>query len=535
MSLLIMSITVLSLLAAFSTAFAASATHRNLAVTDTVLRSVSEQVVAAFQQTSSPVYAGCPTATTSYYDSELASALTAPAPYSTSYTGTITALAYWSGSDFSLTPSTCTSGTTGPEQLTLEVVGPRGASESTVLVVSGVGQIVVAPSVQLAAPSITGLVAPSGSTGAISVSFSGSSNAPASQTYSARACVDAAMTMKCVTDTDFTSGATVSGLIAGTTYYVTIEADPSTGYLSATSPVASGESSGVSTSPTVSSVSPSTTTSGALVVTFVGLTNPPSGQTYSVDTCLDSAMSSGCVVVNSFTSGATVSGLTAGSAYYVTVTANADGAQPASTSVVASPAVRATQQLASPTSVVASSSPTTAGVVDATFTPPSNAPAGQTYQALACTNSSMTSGCVSASPFASGDQIVGLTPGTAYYVTVNAIASSGYLSSTSAPSNAALATTQLAAPTITSTASNASGSAAANYSDSTNAPASQTYTVTFCLDAAMTSGCVTSAQYVSGSNVYGLNSGASYYVTVSADASSGYLSATSKESTVNVS
>ncbi|OYV65066.1 MAG: hypothetical protein B7X07_04410 [Actinobacteria bacterium 21-64-8] len=533
-ALLVMSITVVSLLVGFSTAFSASATHRNLAVTDTVLRSVTEEVFSAFQQVNSPVYVACPTATTSYYNSELSSALTPPSPYDTSYTGSITQVAYWSGSNFSLDSSTCTSGSTVPQQLTLQVLGPRGASESTVFVISGSGQIIVAPSVQLNAPTISSVATPSATSGVLAITYAASSNAPSGQTYTAKACLDSAMTLQCVSDTSYASGSDISGLIPGSTYYLTISADPSTGYLSATSSQVSAVATGTSSTPTVTSVTSSTTTTGALVVSYVGLSSPPSGQTYSVQACTDSAMSLNCVSQGSFVSGATLGGLAAGSRYYVTVTANSNGSTPASTSVVASPAKLATVQLGAPSSISGSPSTTTAGVIDVSFVAPTNAPSKQSYSGLACTNIAMSTGCVSVSSIYSGAQITGLTPGTSYYFTISALASSGYLSSTSAVSNGVQATTSLTPPSITSTSSPSSGTATIAYSGSSNAPSGQTYTATACTNVSMTLGCLSVNSYVSGASLSGLSSATTYYVTISANASSGYLSATSSVKSVNV-
>lgn len=533
-ALLVMSITVVSLLVAFSTAFSASATHRNLAVTDTVLRSVSEQVYSAFEQIDTPVYAACPTATTSYYDSELASALTPPSPYNTSYSGSITQVAYWSGSDFSLLSSTCTSGATVPEQLTLQVLGPRGASESSVFVVSGTGQIIVAPSVQLNSPTISGVTAPSATSGELAITYGASSNAPSAQTYTAKACLDSAMTLQCVSDTSYTSGAGIAGLIAGTTYYVTISADPSTGYLSATSTESSAVASGTSSVPTVTSVTSSTTTTGALVVSFVGLSSPPSGQTYTAEACTDSAMTMHCVSQGTFTSGTTLGGLAPGTHYYVTVTADANGSTPAATSVVASPAKLATEQLSAPSSLSGSPSSTTSGVIDVSFAAPTNAPSSQSYSGVACTNIAMSTGCVSVSSIYSGAQIAGLTAGTTYYFTISALASSGYLGSTSAVSNGVTATTALTSPSISSTSSPSTGTATITYSGSSNAPSGQTYTATACTNASMTLGCLGVNSYVSGASFSGLNSATTYYVTITASASSGYLAAVSSVKSVDV-
>ena len=533
-ALLILGITVVSLLVAFSTAFSASATHRNLAVTDTVLRSVSEQVYSAFQQIATPVYAACPTATTDFYNTVLASALTPPAPYNSTYTGSISSVSYWSGSNFSLTPSSCTSGTTVPEQLTLLVVGPRGASESTVFVVNGSGQIIVAPSVQLSAPTITSVTAPASTSGVIALAYNGSANAPGGQTYTASACLDASMSIRCVNDDSYVSGSNIAGLIAGATYYATVSADASTGYLKATSSQTSGVASGTSNAPTVSSVTSSTATAGALVVSYVGISSPPPGQTYTVTACSDSSMSANCQSQSLFTSGATLTGLTSGMRYYVTVTADAHDLTPAATSVVASPARLATVLLSSPASLSGTPSSTTAGVINVSFGAPNNAAPGQTYSARACTNVSMSSGCVSVSSVYSGSQVTGLAAGTSYYFTITALPSSGYLTSTSAVSSAVKATTTLVAPSVLSTSSPSTGTATVSFSGSSNAPSGQTYKATACTNTSMTNGCVSVSAYTSGASITGLSSSTTYYVTVTALASSGYLASTSKTANVNV-
>jgi len=70
-------------------------------------------------------------------------------------------------------------------------------------------------------------------------------------------------------------------------------------------------------------------------------------------------------------------------------------------------------------------------------------------------------------------------------------------------------------------------------STSSTRPRRQTYTVKACTNAAMTTGCVTAASYVSGTKPHRLAytpglGGTDYYVTATANASAGYLaSATS--------
>ena len=95
-----------------------------------------------------------------------------------------------------------------------------------------------------------------------------------------------------------------------------------------------------------------------------------------------------------------------------------------------------------------------------TFTAPTPVPGTQTYTALACTNSAMNTGCVGPAAVVTGGQITSLafTPGTVgtnYYVTITAVASTGYLASTSAYAGPQAEESQVGAPTGYSTASRA--------------------------------------------------------------------------------
>jgi hypothetical protein len=166
----------------------------------------------------------------------------------------------------------------------------------------------------------------------------------------------------------------------------------------------------------------STTTAGAVTATFTASTGT-APSSYSAKACTNSGMTTGCVTQNSYTSGAQLTGLTAGTNYYVTITANPPAGYVAATSSVGGPST-ATTQLNAPTGVTLATSGTTALTV--TFTASSNAASGQTYTAKACTNSGMTTGCVSQT-IASGGNVTGLAASTSYYVTVTANASSGYL------------------------------------------------------------------------------------------------------------
>ena len=142
----------------------------------------------------------------------------------------------------------------------------------------------------------------------------------------------------------------------------------------------------------------------------------------------------------------------------------------------------------------------------------------------------MTTGCVTQASYTSGAQLTGLVQGTKYYVTITAVSSSAaYAASTSGVSSpSVLATVQLVAPTITSVvpSTTTAGQLTITYSGSPNAAGGQTYTATACTNAGMTTGCVTQSSYASGAQLTGLTAGTSYWVTITANASSGYLPVT---------
>ena len=94
--------------------------------------------------------------------------------------------------------------------------------------------------------------------------------------------------------------------------------------------------------PTITSVVPSTSTAGAINVSFNGAPNAPANQTYSVKACTDSAMSVNCVTQANFVSGNDVTGLMPGSTYYVAVTAAGSQNFLGSTSPPGGPATMAT-------------------------------------------------------------------------------------------------------------------------------------------------------------------------------------------------
>ncbi|HVB70872.1 MAG TPA: fibronectin type III domain-containing protein [Acidimicrobiales bacterium] len=505
-----------ALLMAFSTAIAASAEHRNLASTDTVLRSVSEKVIAQFNGVNS-VYASCASPGTYNTNSAVQAQLeTAAAPFQ--YTASITQIQYWSGAGFI---NTCTPGSTAPQEITLQVNGPQAAFNHVEFVVSGSGQIISVNDTQLAAPAITSATSSTVNSGAITVAFTGSSNAPAGQTYTVKACVISDPT-NCVTANKFVTGSDVTGLIGGTQYSVTLTADASPGYLAQTSLATTATASAQTPQPTVTSVKPSTSSSGALTILFTQPSGAPNGQPFTAAACTDSGMTANCVAASGFTSGQDLTGLTPGTSYYVTVRADAYDGFIASTSLPFSPPVMATIGLHPPTNVSATASATTGGVLYVTYTGSTNAPSGQTYTATACTNAGMTSNCVSQGNFGSGGPLTGLIAGSTYYATVRADASQGYLGATSAVTPGVALPYQLAVPTGV-TVSPSSGTRKAIRVTFTPSPNGTTYTCNVYSNASLTTLVATQTCTSSGTTISGLKPGQQYWVTVTANASPGYL------------
>ena len=142
----------------------------------------------------------------------------------------------------------------------------------------------------------------------------------------------------------------------------------------------------------------------------------------------------------------------------------------------------------------------------------------------------MTTNCVGPSAITSGANLTGLTQGTGDYVTVTASASTGYLvSPASAAAGPSASTVQLTAPTgVTLAYGTVAGSIKVTFTAPGNAAAGQLYTATACTGAGMTGTCVGPSAITTGGNLTGLNytlgaAGTSYYVTVTANASPGYL------------
>ncbi|MGA7833854.1 MAG: hypothetical protein WCA31_01450 [Acidimicrobiales bacterium] len=401
--------------------------------------------------------------------------------------------------------------------------------------------------VQLMAP--TGVSATYGTqAGSISVLFTPPVPAATGQTYTATACTNVTMMTGCVTNTSYTEGANLTGLkytvgSAGTTYYVEVTANPSSGFL------VSAASSQVSQADTSQLAAPTGVTlgygatAGSISVSFTPPGTVAAGQTYSVTACTNTNMNAGCVTNSNFTSGSSVTGLpfpkgSVGTTYYVEVTANSSAAY-----VASSPSAQAshaeTSQLDAPT--VTLNYGATAGSILVSFTPQGTVAGGQTYTMTACTNTNMNAGCVTNSNFTSGSSLTGLpytqgSVGTTYYVEVTSNSSAAYVASAPSTQASQAETGQVAAPgtpvPTTSTTRFSHGAIVVTFSHSTGVtPLS--YTATACLTQSMNTGCVTVTTYTSGAQFTGLVSGTSYWVEVTAIGTTGYLNSAPSVSTTS--
>jgi hypothetical protein len=187
------------------------------------------------------------------------------------------------------------------------------------------------------------------------------------------------------------------------------------------------------------------TVAGSLKVTFTGSSNAPGGQTYTVTTCTNSAMTAACSTNAAFTSGSNFTGLayttgSAGTTYYVTVKANSSTGYLASatTTAVSAPDTSQVEAPGTPTVATGTGGGGGTGNITATFSS-SGGTAPTSYTATACNNVQMSStgtgnSCTSQTNYTSGSQITGLSQNTNYYVQITAVAPTGYASNVSAVS-----------------------------------------------------------------------------------------------------
>ncbi len=146
-TLIVLSVSGLALLTAFTATITGSAQHRSLAANDVVLRTVAESAFSAIQQQQSPEYQPC--ATTATYSS--ANNYGAPS----SYTVTIESVQYpVSGGGWTAAiPSDCAT-IASPQLITVQVRASNGTTDQTSFVVDG-RQQVVATSGSLGIRSLT--------------------------------------------------------------------------------------------------------------------------------------------------------------------------------------------------------------------------------------------------------------------------------------------------------------------------------------------------------------------------------------------
>jgi len=182
--------------------------------------------------------------------------------------------------------------------------------------------------VQLNVPTVTS-VGNGSVVGSVTIA-GGSSNAQPGATYTAKACTNPNMVTGCVAPdttyvpgTNFTFAYTVGN--AATTYSVTLTANPSTGYLgsAASTPAVSGAELGQLNAPGNVTLSGGSS-HGSLKVTFTAPTGTAPVSSYTVEVCTNKTMTTGCVTVTNYTSGAqitAVQGIVSGQRYFGEVTA----------------------------------------------------------------------------------------------------------------------------------------------------------------------------------------------------------------------
>ena len=374
------------------------------------------------------------------------------------------------------------------------------------------------------------------SQGSLSVTWTASSNAAVGQTYTVHVYSDAGLTTLVSATSGLTSPASITGLVAGTTYYATVTADASSGYLaSAASTSASGTATVQLQAPTAVTVVGGAAT-GYISISWTAASNAVFGQTYTVKVYSNAGLTTqvGSTLTGQ-SSPVVVTGLTAGTQYWVTVTTEGSTGYTVSTASTAGTG-KATVQLTAPTAVsaVSGNSTGTTGSVTVTWTASSNAAVGQLYTLSAYSDAGLTNLAFSTSGLTSPATMTGLTPGSTYYFTVTAEGTAGYLVSAASTSASAMATIQLQAPVATvvgGASATAQGSLIVSWSASSNAAPGQSYTVTVYSNAGRTTvvgTAVTNA--TSPLTITGLTAGTTYYIGIVAVASAGYVASANSAS-----
>lgn len=185
-------------------------------------------------------------------------------------------------------------------------------------------------------------------------------------------------------------------------------------------------------------------------------------------------------------------------------------------------------QLTTPVITAAVPDSATPGGLDVGFSASSPSAGVQSYTAEICTDPGLTLGCVTKTSYTSGSMIPGVI-GMSYYAQITALATNGYLGSTSAIYGPTAVTNgPRGAPGTPSLAYGlTAGSLQVAFGASTPQVGGQTYSAEACTGAGMTGTCFTQNNFVSGGQFTGLHfsagqAGTPYYVTVTANAVTGY-------------
>ena len=188
-----------------------------------------------------------------------------------------------------------------------------------------------------------------------------------------------------------------------------VTANASSGYLVSAASSTAGPQAATSrlNTPGTPTVASSATTAGAISSTFTS-SSGTAPTSYTANACTDAAMTLSCATKASYTSGAQFTGLTAGSAYYVSLTAVPPAALRRGDLGDLGASTLATIQLTAADRRPSSPTAPSAGSINVDVHRPSNAPGGQTYTVKACTNAAMTTGCVTDAAFTSGADLTGL-------------------------------------------------------------------------------------------------------------------------------
>lgn len=126
LTIVVLGLTAVALLIAFSTAISSSAEHRDLAVGDSVLRSVAESLVSQFPPSGTALQTcGSEASMVANYNSPgltLPSVPSTTSPYALTYSARVSSVAFWNGSTFPSPPSAGACKLGYPQQLTVQVM-----------------------------------------------------------------------------------------------------------------------------------------------------------------------------------------------------------------------------------------------------------------------------------------------------------------------------------------------------------------------------------------------------------------------------